>query len=75
MKLVPNASEILRKAWSVRLQAAQVVIFGVALGLFAIWPSLSEVLPTEIFIAGAMILGVLTIGARFVKQPEISGED
>jgi asparagine N-glycosylation enzyme membrane subunit Stt3 len=74
MKLVPDAKDILKRAWSVRLQAAQIVIFGVTLGLFTIWPSLSEVLPTKVFVIGAVVLGMLTIFARVIKQPGMDDE-
>jgi Kef-type K+ transport system membrane component KefB len=75
MNLVPNAREILRKAWSVRLQALQVVVFGAAFGLQMIWPQLGDALPTSVFIGGAVIIGALTIMARLVKQKGISDED
>lgn len=75
MKLVPNARAIARKAWSVRLQALQVIVFGAAFGLQMIWPQLADVLPTEWFIGGAVVIGALTILARLIKQPGISDED
>lgn len=75
MKLVPNARQILRKAWSVRLQALQVVVFGAAFGLQMIWPQLGEILHPSVFIGGAVAIGVLTIWARLVKQKGISDED
>lgn len=68
MKIIPNARRVMRKAWSVRLLALQIAIFGAAQGLFAIWPSLSDYLSPPVLIWGGIILGVVTLAARFILQ-------
>jgi hypothetical protein len=71
MHLIPNARLVLRKAWSVRLLALQILIFGAAQGLFAIWPGLTDYLSPPVLIWGAIVLGVMTLAARFILQPEV----
>lgn len=74
MKLVPNARRVARKAWSVRLLALQILIFGAAQGASAVWPSLNEWVPPHVFLIVGMALGVLTLAARFVLQPEVRND-
>lgn len=74
MKLIPDARDVLRRAWSVRLLALQILIFGAAQGLFMIWPSLADYLSPPVLIWGAIILGVMTLAARFILQPEATDD-
>lgn len=71
MELIPDAKRVARKAWSVRILALQILIFGAAQGLFAIWPGLTDLVSPPVLIWGAIILGVMTLAARFVLQPEV----
>lgn len=75
MHIIPNARRVWRKAWSVRLLTLQILVFGAAQGAFAVWPSLNEWLPPHVFLTIAMVLGVLTLAARFVLQPEVHDDD
>lgn len=74
MKLIPDARDVLRRAWSVRLLALQILFFGAAQGAFAVWPSLSDWVPPHWFLIVGVVLGVVTLAARFVLQPEADDE-
>ena len=75
MQLIPEAKRVARKAWSVRLLALQVFLFGAAEGLFTIWPALADYLPVSVLIWGGIVLGVLTLASRFIMQPEVRADD
>ena len=71
MKLIDNASSVLRKAWSVRL--------GIVAGLFSaaevVVPFFADSMPRNVFalLSFAAVMGAVI--ARFVAQPRIRDGD
>lgn len=67
MKLIDNAAQVLRKAWSVRL--------GIAAGVFSaaevIVPLYADALPRNLFVLLSFVSVVGAVVARFVAQPRI----
>ena len=71
MKLIDNASGVLRKAWSVRL--------GIVAGLFSgaeiIVPLFADAMPRSVFAALSFAAVMGAVIARFVAQPRMKDGD
>lgn len=67
MRLVDNWHRILGKAWSVILS----LIMGAVSGLYCAWPAFQEAVPLYLYASGAVVMSVLIVIARLIKQPGI----
>jgi hypothetical protein len=68
MEMIDNAKAVATKAWSVRL-AALATAFA---ALDALQPLLQLVVPSGTFAIISAVFGLMTIGARFIKQENLA---
>lgn len=72
MKLTPNAKEVAKRAWSVRLMALSIVLM-VAETLFYFLGQ--SIMPMGAFLVILIVLQVSSLVARFVAQRGLSDGD
>lgn len=67
MKLIDNASKVLRQAWSVRLG----IIAGIFSAAEVIVPLFADAIPRNLFALLSFVAVMGAVVARFVAQPRI----
>ena len=68
MKMIPNALDVLRWAWSVRFMALAAVLSGVEIAL----PLFAESFPRLVFAGLSFLSTVAAFVARFVAQEKVT---
>lgn len=71
MKLIDNASKVLRQAWSVRLG----IVAGLFSGAEVITPLFADAIPRNLFAVLSFVAVMGAVIARFVAQPKIHDGD
>jgi len=71
MRLIDNASAVLRKAWSVRLG----IIAGIFSAAEVIVPLFADAIPRKLFALLSFVAVMGAVVARFVAQPKIHDGD
>ena len=71
MKLIDNASKVLRQAWSVRLG----IVAGLLSGAEVIVPLFADAVPRNTFALLSFVTAMGAVVARFVAQPRIHDGD
>ena len=71
MKLIDNASKVLRQAWSVRLG----IVAGLFSGAEVIVPLFADAMPRALFAVLSFLTVVAAVLARFVAQPKMHDGD
>jgi len=73
MRLVPNWGRVLKHAWSIRLDLLNIVLTA-ALSVVPILTGTTLVSPITLALA-SVLLTVLSMGLRLIKQEKVSGPD
>ena len=72
MKAIPNAREVARRAWSVRLMALSAVLMCAETLFYFLG---QRVLPMGVFLVILLALQVASLAARFMAQKGLSDGD
>lgn len=69
MTLIDNASQVLRKAWSIRFA----LLSGLFAGMDAFLPLFTDAVPRGIFAGLCVLSSIAVVVSRIVAQEEING--